>query len=237
MATLAQTQTSLASPAKPQISQTTLQPTDTRKPPISVTGSSPVIEAIVNNDPFPNSPANITVGQLSAQVSPGGQFKLPGVDNAPVSFSVSASATSAVAAYQDASSLVSDLGFASGDGKQLNVSFRSDGKSRFLVLRWGFDASGKLSGKMALNPAVNITFGASGGADGLFAFVTTVDMAMHAGDAFQKLLTRWCTPADLATSALVLTPGSWIVTEVTGQIGANLGVTAGYDFNWVKKFP
>jgi len=107
MAALAQPLTSLASPAKPQTSQTTLQPTDTRKHAISVTGSSPAIEAIVDNAEFPSSPGNITVGQLSAQVSAVGQFKLPGVDNAPVSFSVSASATSSVAAYQDPSSLVS----------------------------------------------------------------------------------------------------------------------------------
>jgi hypothetical protein len=225
----------MASPAQPPTSQTTLPSLDDLKPSINASGDSGLIQPIVTNDAFPASPANITVGQLSAQVAPGGQFKLPGVDNAPVSFSVNASANSSLAAYQNPASLPSDLGFADSDGQQLNVSFPSDGKSRFLVVRWGFDLSGQVSGKMALDPAVNITFGASGGTDGLFAFVRAVDPAMHARDAFLALLKAWRTPGAVANDASSLLPGCWIVSEVTGQLKANLGLNAGYDFNWVKQ--
>src|SRR5215470_16755961 len=121
----------MSSSAQPVTSQTTLQSSDTRKPSISVTGDTQTIEAIVKNDPFPNQPADITVGQLTAQA--GASFKLPGVDNSSVSFSASANA--ALAAYQNPSNLASDLGFASADGKQLNVQFPSDGTKRFLVVR------------------------------------------------------------------------------------------------------
>jgi hypothetical protein len=224
----------MASPAQSLISQTTLQPSDNRKPSISVAGSSQVIDAIVTNAPFPDMPANITVGQLTAQAGSSGQFNLPGVNIAPVNFSASASANASLAAYQNPSSLTNDLGFTSEDGKQLNVAFPAGGNTRFLVVRWGFDVSGAFSGKMALNPAVNITFGASGGADGLFAFVMAVDKAVHARDAFLNLLNAWCTPGAVADGSSPLPPGSWIITEVTGQLSANLGLEAGYDFNWVK---
>lgn len=225
----------MASPAQPPTSQTTLPSLDDLKPSINASGDSGLIQAIATNDAFPSSPANITVGELSAEVTPGGQFKLPGVDNAPVSFSVTASANSSLAAYQNPANLPSDLGFTDSDGQQLNVSFPSDGKSRFLVVRWGFDLSGKVSGKMALDPAVNITFGASGATDGLFAFVRAVDPAMHARDAFLALLKAWCTPGAVANDASSLPPGCWVITEVSGQLKANLGLNAGYDFNWVKQ--
>jgi hypothetical protein len=224
----------MASPAQPPASQTTLPSLDDLKPSINASGDSGLIQAIATNDAFPASPADITVGQLSAQVATGGQFNLPGVNGVPVGFSVSASANSALAAYQNPAKLPSDLGFTDTDGP-LNVSFPSDGKSRFLVVRWGFDLSGQVSGKMALDPAVNITFGASGGTDGLFAFVRAVDPAMHARDAFLALLKAWCTPGAVANDASSLPPGCWVITEVAGQLSANLGFNAGYDFNWVKQ--
>ena len=49
-----------------------------------------------------------------------------------IGFSVSASANSALAAYQDPANLPLDLGFKDTDGQQLHVSFPSDGKSGFL---------------------------------------------------------------------------------------------------------
>lgn len=225
----------MASPAQPPISQTTLPSLDNLKPSINASGDSGLIQAIATNDAFPPSSQDITVGELSVQVAPGGQFNLPGVDNAPVGFSVTASANASLAAYQNPANLPSDLGFADTDGQPLNVSFPTDGKSRFLVVRWGFDLSGQVSGKMALDPAVNITFGASGGTGGLFAFVRAVDPAMHARDAFLSLLKAWCTPGTVANNASSLPLGCWVITEVTGQLSANLGLNAGYDFNWVKQ--
>jgi hypothetical protein len=189
----------MASPAQPSTSQTTLTPADNRKPSITVTGDSTLIQAIALNQPFPPSPPDISIRQLDAQASTGGQFNLPGVNNAPVSFNATASANAGLAAYQTPSKIAADLGFTSDDGKQLNITFPSDPNDRFLAVRWGFDISGKVAGKMALNPAVNVNFGADGSADGLFAFVATVDKSVPARDAFVRLLDSWCTPGEIAT--------------------------------------
>lgn len=121
----------MASPAQPSTSQTTIPSLDGLKPSINASGDSWFIQAMATNDAFPASPADITVGQLSAQVATGGQFNFPGVNGVPAGFSVSASANSALAAYQNSANLPSDLGFADTDGQHLNVSFLSDGKSRF----------------------------------------------------------------------------------------------------------
>ena len=225
----------MATPAQPVTSKTTLPSLDDLKPSVDVSGDSGIIQAIVTNATFPASPANISVGQLKAQSSANGEFNLPGVNNVPVGFSVSASVNAALAAYQNPSTLVSDLGFIDTSGNQLKVAFPTDGKSRFLAVCWGFDISGEASGKMALDPGVDITFGVSGSSDGLFAFITSVDPAMHVRDAFLALLKAWCTPAAVADGSRSLPPGSWIITEVTGQLNASLGFEAGYDFNWVKQ--
>ena len=106
----------MATPAQPVTSKTTLPSLDDLKPSIDVSGDSGTIQAIVTNATFPDSPANITVGQLKAQSSAGGQFNLPGVNNVPVGFSVSASVNAALAAYQNPSTLVSDLGLTDPSG-------------------------------------------------------------------------------------------------------------------------
>jgi len=219
----------------PLTSSTTL-PATGGKPPITVSGSHAVIQAIVNNQPFPATPADVTIGQLTAQASTGKTFQMSGIDANPVTFtdSISAQASACLAAYLTPSKLQSDLGFQDGDGRQLAVTFPSQPPARYMVTRWGFDVSGSASGKMALNPAVNLNFGASGSATGLFAFVLSVDPNLPAGDAFNHLLTAWCTPGEVANNGSALQAGAWIVTEVTGQLTASLGVDAGYDFNWVK---
>ena len=162
----------MATPAQPLTSSTTLTPAG-GKPQISVSGDSAVIDAIVQDKPFPDSPTDITIGQLNVQAQTAGSktFSMTGIGNAPVTFSASASAYASLSAYQTPSKLMSDLGFQSDDGKLLNVTFSGDSSSRYMVVRWGFDVSGNASGKMALNPAVNLTFGGNVSTEGLFAFV------------------------------------------------------------------
>jgi hypothetical protein len=204
------------------------------KPPINLTGDPLTIGAITANTAFPAAPgADVVIGQLSASTPSGASFNMPGVGESPVSFQGSASADASLAAYTNSAKLASDLGFQSGDGKQLKVGFPSDPKLRYMVLKWDFDASGSASGKMALDPAVSVSFGLNGAANGEFAFIRAVDAKMLAGDACTALLQAWCTPAAIA-SGNRLPPGCWIVTEVDGQLGASLGIVAGYDFNWVK---
>jgi hypothetical protein len=222
----------MASTTQPLTSTTTLKAAG--KPDIKISGSTEVIDAIAQNNPFPDSPADVTIGTMSAAASADGSFPLPGVSNAPVVFHASASAYAGIAAYQTASKLASDLGFQDGDGEQLKIGFPQNANGRYMVVRWGFDASGQASGKMALDPAVNVTFGASGAAEGLFAFVNLVDKTKHAGDAASSLLGAWCTPGAVAANSHALQAGCWIVTEVTGQLKGSVGVQAGYDFSWVK---
>jgi len=225
----------MSSAAQPVVSKVTIDSVDGRKPSVEVTGLSKVIQSIANNDPFPGDTPNITVGQLTAQASADGQFSLPGVKNStPVSFSATAAANAAIAAYVNTNPVSSDLGITPSDDMPLNVAFPIPSTDRLLLVRWGFDFAGKLDGSIALNPASSVTFGLGGGADGLFAFLTSVDKSLKSRDAFQELLKRWTTPAAIADGVDKLPAFTWIVSEVAGQVNANLGLTAGYDFNWVR---
>lgn len=225
----------MSSAAQPVLSKFTLDSLDVRKPSIDVAGDSKTIQAIATNEPFPDATSNITVGQLTAQASADGQFSLPGVkNNIPVSFSATAAANASIAAYVNTSPVSSDLGITPSDDMPLNVAFPIPSTDRLLLVRWGFDLAGRLDGSIALNPTSSVTFGLSGGADGLFAFLTSVDKSVKSLDAFQELLKRWTTPAAIADGTDKLPAFTWIVSEVAGQVSANLGLTAGYDFNWVR---
>ena len=52
----------MASPAHSLTTKTTLQPSG-GKPQINITGSTPTVHAIAQNQPFPASPADNTIGQ------------------------------------------------------------------------------------------------------------------------------------------------------------------------------
>lgn len=212
-------------------STTTLQPSQ-GKPQIQITGSPALIEVIAHNHPFPATLVDVPIGQLQVAAH-GPSFDLPGIGAAPVVFNISSSKNAALAAYQTAGKIESDLGFADA-GKPLQIGFPPAPGKRYMVLRWGFDASLSAAGTMALNPSVSLNFGGSGNVEDVFAFVSTVNVSMPAGDAFLNLLNAWCTPGAVSRSPAALSPGCWIITEVTGQLTANLGVDAGYDFNWVK---
>jgi len=221
----------MASPAQTPTSSTNLTPKN--KPSFTFNGDPAVIQCIAENASFPDR--NIPIGQIKGAMSAGNSgFTLPGVANTSVNFGIDVSAYACIAEYLNPSGLASDLGFQSDDGKNLNIAFPADPNCRYMVVRWGFDASAQASGKMALTPGVNVTFGGSAATQGLFAFVQTVKPALGAREACLQVLESWCTPAAVANNLSLMPAGTWIVTEVTGQLAANLGIEAGQDFNWVR---
>jgi len=205
-----------------------LQPSS--KPSFTATGDPAAIMALVNNGALPAN--DVTLGQVGAQLSTGKDLQLPGVKG-DISFKGSGSVFSNIAAYTNGNKLAAEL-LKDADAQSLGVDFGADAASRLLVLRWGFDASASATGKMALSPYSTIDFGASASADGLFAFIQRVPEPPHARDAFESLLESWCTPMQVANQSKPLPPNTWIITEVSGELKANVGATAGYDFNWVK---
>jgi hypothetical protein len=221
----------MATTQQPVTSSTTLSVTG--KPSLTLTGDSAGIQAIVTDAAFPPSPSGSTViGNFGLTVASGPSVSLPGV-NQPVSFQLSASAGATIAQYTDPAKLASDLGFQSATAKPLNITFPTDATKRYMVLECNYALSASGKGQMALAPSVTVSFGADAKSTGEFAFVRAVDITEKAEDACLALLSSWCTPASVANGN-VLPYGLWIVTEVNGQLSANLGVQAGYDFNWVK---
>ena len=221
---------------QPVTSSTTL--TVGKLPTFSITGDAAVIQAIISNRPFPafsGGSAQIAAISLSATASP--TVPLPefnGIDNKPVAFEVSASAKSSLTEYTNSDTLSSDLGFTSSTGQPIAVTFPSSAGTRYLRFKCGYSVSASGSGQMALSPSVTLSFGAAGSSTGEFDLVRSVPMDTAAQDACQRLLTSWVTPGAIANGSPLPT-GVWIIAQVGGQISANLGVQAGYNFNWVKQ--
>ena len=200
--------------------------------PFSVTGDENVLEAITTNGPFPSSAGKVVIGQLGFK-TPEGSWSMPGMGNQPVTFTASATTSSEIAAYTDAGQLATDLGFQSADGKQLKLDLPNRASSRYMALSWTLGANAAGSGKLVLSPMVSVDLGATGEVNSQFTFVRILDTAEKAGDACRSLVTGWMTPGEIATGKSV-PDGCWIITEVDGSLGANLGVEAGYSLSWIK---
>ena len=50
----------------------------------------------------------------------------------------------------------------------------------------------------------------------------------------KKVATSWMLPKQVSKLD-DLEPGTWLIAEVDGSIGASLGIKYGYDFNWVHE--
>jgi hypothetical protein len=217
----------MASPITAAAPQTIVSTTGIPK--IDVTGDSAAVAAILNNTPFDDS-ADVAIGKVSASISGGQTLQLPSGPSDTVAFSGSASALSAVASYISPANLANDLGF-SDAGNPLAIDFGKDPNSRWMALRWGYSLAGGASGKVALGSYGAATFGVDGSSEGLYALVRRVPKQTLARDACVDLVSNWKLPKSVNA---LLPQGTWIITELEGQLNASLGVTAGYDFNWVR---
>jgi hypothetical protein len=207
-----------------------LVPVPSGKPVFDVTGDPAVIASIESNGPLPDTDTEF--GKLAVKLSGGQDLRVPSGPSDIVTFSGSASAFSAVAAYVSPVKLTSALGFQDADAQQLGVDFGTDANSRWMASRWGYSLAGSASGKIALSTYGSATFGVDGSSEGLFAVVRRLDKSVGAKDAFLALGEAWILPRNINS---LLPKGTWILTEVEGKVDANLGVNLGYDFNWVKK--
>ena len=198
-------------------------------PKIDVTGDAAAVTAILNNTAFDDK-GDVSIGKISAAISGQQNLNLPSGPNDTVSFSGSASGYSSVASYVSPANLSNDLGFQSTDDS-LSLDFGKAPANRWMVLRWGYSLAGAASGKVALGAYGSVNFGANGASEGMYAVVRRVAKNILAHDACVDLVNNWKLPRSVDK---LLPQGTWIITEVEGQLNANVGVTAGYDFNWVR---
>lgn len=199
---------------------------------VSVTGAKDpdVLLALAGDTPFPDR--QIKIGRIELGVDAGDKIQF-GSGKKKVTFNAKASAFSGLGVYPDPKNMLRDLRPDSNIAP--GVEFPpADPTSHYLMLRWGYDLSASAKGALALGTGGSFTFGAEGSRQGAFAVVRRFADNTGARTAVAKTVQSWMLPRQV-TSESDLAPGTWLVAEVNGSVGASLGVQFGYDFNWVRE--
>jgi hypothetical protein len=145
----------------------------------------------------------------------------------------SADVNAALGIYSTPGSLRAALLKNAGLVSQIAEAIRLPEGRKLLLLRWGYDLSGTMSGSVALGPATNVSFSATGETKGYFAIVQGVDANAKAADSIADLVAAWKLPSQVDDIAK-LPASTMLISEVDGSFSIGAKATFGYNFNWVR---
>lgn len=186
-------------------------------------------QALLNNKPFPDDAfvdEAIPLGSIQAFASK--DFKLD-----KVKFAASGSAFAGFGVYRSNSKLLDALKAEGLDEPMVRrLEFPDEATRNLFALRWGYEAQGSVSGAVAFGPSV--TFGASGRREALYAVVRSLDRKDKALDSITDTINSWKMPRQVSGPS-DLKPGTWVIAETEGEIKLSLGLTYGYNYNWVRE--
>ncbi len=187
-------------------------------------------KALVDNTPFPDDAFKAgAIAFGSIDVSAEKDIDLGG----DVKFSASGSAFAGFGVYRKVAKLYQALKAEGLDEPIVSrLGLREDPTKNLYALRWGYDASAGVNGKLALGPGVS--FGASGQAEGFFAVLHSADRTRGARDAVLATASGWMLPRQV-TEPGKLKPGTWVLAETGGEIKLSLGVEYGYEYSWARE--
>jgi hypothetical protein len=197
---------------------------------VSAAGGSRLYNLIVGDQPF-TDPGDLPLGEISIKAAAGKDFTFDSPKGAKASFAASASASAGVGLYRDVKKVLVDAGFKQNEGMSLSLPQSPD--SYYLLFKWGYDIQGSASGSVALG-APSVRFAADASREGRYAILCRHKNTTGARTALQSTLENWIIPCRLDDPAL-LSPGTWLLTEVDGALSIKLDGTYGYDFSWVRE--
>jgi hypothetical protein len=198
---------------------------------ITISASPAAALQLASNKPFPVGTTR--VGNLSATVSgQSGDLKF-GDGQDTVTFSGSASATSALAVYGNTQDLIKDLDPSPQKKILEGLKIDGTGATQFVLLDWGYNISEMAKGSVALGAGAKATFSADGSTDGLFAVIRSFATPPPSKEAVQSTVTSWMLPGQV-DSVDDLEPGTWLIAEVDGSIAVKIGAQYGYSYSWIR---
>jgi len=195
---------------------------------MELAGSSGALQPLLHDTP---PEGDLSLGRVRLEIEAGADVKFSNAAPADFRFQTEANVFGRVGLYRDPRALVSDLGVEPALGEHLP---RAAAGHYFAVIAAGFAASAKADGSVVLSPAASATLGLDADSDGFFAVLARTPSATGSRTGLQKAASNWAMPRTLDASS-DLDPGTWLLTEVGGELGLRLGATMGYDFNWVRE--
>jgi hypothetical protein len=183
-------------------------------------------EALLQNEPFPKEARLL---DIKVKGEAGHDIAFLGKEG-KVHFKASAFAGFGV--YQSPEKLIKDLELS--DEIEEGIVIPGGLKEYLLALRWGYDVDAKAQGSVALGAAGQVAFGGEVQRDATYAVIRRFPQETKSFTAIEALANSWMLPTHVKGIA-DLEPGTWLIAEVNGSIAANIGITYGLDFNWVRE--
>ena len=192
-----------------------------------------VAAALASNSAFPSRKLEIASDSLKSQGSKDITFGRNAADTAgkgQVTFSGNAGAGLVV--NGDPNQIVAALSLAQPIASGL--TFSADDTTSYAALSWNYGLQAGATGAMTLGGGVQAGGSASASRTGAFALIHRFPKTQGSRDVLQDLLDSWRIPNQL-DSPDDLKPGTWMVSEVDGNLSLSLNATYGYDFNWLRR--
>jgi len=199
---------------------------------IGASTDNDVLDAILENKPFPDRPdGKIELGSIDLKGETGKAFAF-NAGQTTIGFQASAEFKTGLGVYNSAADAIGALQLA--DGPQLNLSIPGSTTDKFLVMSWGYVVNGSFSGSHPIGVLGSVTFGGDASHDSLYAVLHRFPAATDARTALADLFSSWRLPRHVK-QAHDLSPGSWLVAEVDGSLALHICAQLGYDFNMVRE--
>jgi hypothetical protein len=220
------------SSTKFQLDKTIVAPGGSATVDIGASSDHDVLDAILENKPFPDRPeGKIELGSIDLKAETGKTFAF-NAGQTTIGFHASAEFKTGLGVFNDATDAIGALQLE--DGPQLNLIIPGSATDKYLVLQWGYDVNGSFSGSHPIGVLGSVTFGAEAARDSIYAVLHRFPAATDARTAIADTLSSWRFPRQVRT-ARDLKPASWLVAEVDGSIAVHISAQLGYDFNMVRE--
>jgi hypothetical protein len=191
-----------------------------------------LLQAIVLDQAFPGT-SDLSLANVAINMQAGKDLTFA-TGKGNVSFQAQAAASAGLNVYFDPTKMVRDLAV----NEELKFTLASDPATYYTLLHWGFDAAASASGAVAMGTGA-LKFSAAATADKTFAVIRqfpikTDTAGVGARTAILETVDSWILPS-LVSDESNLPPASWIYSKVDGKFNGSVGVSYGYDFNWVRE--
>jgi hypothetical protein len=220
------------SSTKFQLDKTIVAPGGSITVDIGASTSHDVVDAILENKPFPDRPdGKIEIGSIDLKAETGKTFAF-NAGPSTIGFTASAELKTGMGVFNSAADALASLDLE--DAPQLTLSIPGASSDKYLVLLWGYDVAGSFSGSHPIGVLGSLTFGAEAARDSLYAVMHRFPAATDARTAIADTLASWRFPRQLK-QARDLKPGSWLIAEIDGSLAVHISAQLGYDFNMVRQ--
>ena len=199
---------------------------------VSLVTDADVRQAILADKPFPTRPnGRLELGSIMLQAQGANPVSFK-ASQGIVSFGFSAGFHTGVGVFDQPKDVIDSLQL--NAPPNLDLTRAADPASRYLLMLWGYQASGSFSGSHPIGALGTVTFGAQASSEAVFAVIHRFPVELGASTVIGDTVQSWRLPRHVAKTE-DLKPGTWLLAQANGSLAIQLGTRLGYTLNFVRQ--